>query len=102
MASPQFTLYSHAGGPNGFKVVYVLEALKLSYKSVYLDFGKQEQKALDFVKLNPNGRIPALVDHHNGDFAIWESDAIMLYLIDTYDKSNTLTSTDPKEKVSFH
>ncbi|KAI5474392.1 glutathione S-transferase [Pseudohyphozyma bogoriensis] len=95
----QFTLYSHAGGPNGWKVAFVLKALGLSYKTIYLDFAKGEHKAEAFTKFNPNGRIPALVDHENGDFVVWESSAILLYLVDTYDKENTLTVTDSKEKA---
>ena len=43
----------------------------MTYESVYLDFSKGEQKAPDYVKINPNGRIPAIVDHHNNDFIVW-------------------------------
>ena len=49
----------------------VLEELGLTYESVYLDFSKKEQKSPEFLKVNPNGRIPAIVDHHNGDFTVW-------------------------------
>ena len=85
----QFTLYTHNRGPNGWyvvslrphsiltpdlfirKVAIVLEELGLTYESVYLDFNKGEQKAPEFLKINPNGRIPALVDHQNNDFTVW-------------------------------
>ena len=53
------------------KVAIVLEELGLTYESVYLDFHKGEQKAPDYLKINPNGRIPAIVDHHNNDFIVW-------------------------------
>ena len=53
------------------KVAMVLEELGLTYESVYLDFQKGEQKAPDYVKINPNGRIPAIIDHHNNDFTVW-------------------------------
>jgi glutathione S-transferase len=79
--SAQFTLYSHGGVPNGWTVEFVLRALKLEFKTIFLDFAKGEQKGAEFVKLNPNGRIPALVDHKNGDFVVWESKAIMKYLV---------------------
>ena len=82
----------------------VLEELGLSYEPVYLDvFNKQDPALLEFKKtLNPNGRIPALVDHQNGDFVIWESDAIMLYLTDKYDTEKKLTFEDgTKEKAEL-
>ncbi|KAM5544506.1 hypothetical protein V8D89_002166 [Ganoderma adspersum] len=97
----QFTLYTHVGGPNGWKVAIVLEELGLTYESVYLDFNKGEQKAAPHTALNPNGRIPTLVDHQNGDFVIWESDAILLYLTDKYDAEKRLTVADEKEKYSL-
>ena len=57
--------------PISRKVAMVLEELGLTYDSVYLDFGKKEQKAPEFLKINPNGRIPAIVDHKNNDFIVW-------------------------------
>ena len=53
------------------KVAFVLEELGLTYESIYLDFSKGEQKAAPYVAYNPNGRIPTLIDHKNGDFVIW-------------------------------
>ena len=53
------------------KVAIVLEELGLTYEPVYLDFAKGEQKAPDYLKINPNGRIPAIVDHHNNDTIVW-------------------------------
>ena len=82
--------------------MFVLEELGLTYESVYLDFQKGEHKAPEYTKYNPNGRIPALIDHHNGDFVIWESDAIMLYLTDKYDTEKKLTFEDgTKEKAEL-
>ncbi|KAI0685586.1 glutathione S-transferase [Cytidiella melzeri] len=98
MSSAQFTLYSHKGGPNGWKVAIVLEELGLHYETKFLDFQKGEHKAEEHTKLNPNGRIPTLVDHNNGDFTIWESDAIILYLVDTYDTEHKISVSDTKEK----
>jgi glutathione S-transferase len=53
------------------KVAFVLEELGLTYESIYLDFGKGEQKADEFTRYNPNGRVPAIVDHANNDFVLW-------------------------------
>ncbi|MBT9572043.1 MAG: glutathione S-transferase N-terminal domain-containing protein, partial [Pseudomonas umsongensis] len=60
-----------AATPNGHKVSIVLEELGLPYKVHALSFDKKEQKAADFLKINPNGRIPAIVDRANGDFAVF-------------------------------
>ncbi|RPD63378.1 glutathione S-transferase C-terminal-like protein [Lentinus tigrinus ALCF2SS1-6] len=97
----QFTLYTHARGPNGWKVAFVLEELGLSYHSIYLDFDKKEQKAPEHTQYNPNGRIPTLIDHHNGDFVIWESNAIILYLVDKYDREAKISVTDEKDKYTL-
>lgn len=69
-----------AATPNGFKVAIMLEELGLPYTLHALDFSKKEQKAPDYLKINPNGRIPAIVDRNNGDFAVFESGAILIYL----------------------
>jgi len=93
-----FTLYSHKGGPNGWKVALLLEELGLSYETIFLDFKKGEQKHESHVKHNPNGRIPTLIDHKNSDFTIWESNAILEYLAYTYDKEGKVSVTKPEDK----
>ncbi|MGM0563859.1 MAG: glutathione S-transferase family protein [Pseudomonadota bacterium] len=69
-----------ASTPNGWKASVALEEMGLDYtvKPIRLDRG--EQKAEDYLKLNPNGRIPTIVDRDNDDFVVFESGAIMLYL----------------------
>lgn len=94
----QFTLYSHKGGPNGWKVAFVLEELGLSYETIYFDFKKGEQKSDEHTKLNPNGRIPTIIDHKNSDFTLWESNAILEYLAYTYDKEGKFTVSKPEDK----
>lgn len=69
-----------AATPNGHKVSIALEELGLEYRVHPLDFNKKEQKAPDYLKINPNGRIPAIIDRDAGDFAVFESGAILLYL----------------------
>ncbi|KAI0323914.1 glutathione S-transferase C-terminal-like protein [Cubamyces sp. BRFM 1775] len=97
--APQFTLYTHKGGPNGWKTAIVLEELGLEYESIYLDFQKGEQKAPEYTKYNPNGRIPALIDHHNNDFVVWESNAILTYLVDKYDPEGKISVKGFEEKI---
>jgi glutathione S-transferase len=69
-----------AATPNGWKISIALEELGLPYTVHTLSFSNQEQKQEWFLKLNPNGRIPAIVDRGNDDFAIFESGAILIYL----------------------
>jgi glutathione S-transferase len=82
-----------AGGPNPIKVLIVLEALQIPYEKVIVQNPKEDW----LVKINPNGRIPVIVDP-NTDITIWESGAILEYLVETYDKEGKLTVTDAKDK----
>jgi glutathione S-transferase len=56
-----------------------------------------DQKKKPFTDINPNGRLPALVDHSNNDFTIWESGAIIQYLVGKYDTEHRI-SFDSFEK----
>ena len=69
-----------AATPNGHKVSIALEELGLPYTLKVLDLAKGEQKTPAFLAINPNGRIPAIVDHSAGGFAVFESGAILIYL----------------------
>ena len=82
-----------ASTPNGWKVSVALEELALPYAVHAIDLSKGEQKTEAFLRLNPNGRIPAIVDRSNGDFAIFESGAILLYLAE---KTGRLMPADAK------
>ena len=66
--------------PNGWKASVMLEETGLDYTVHAIDLMKGEQKAADFLKLNPNGRIPVIVDRQADDFAVFESGAILVYL----------------------
>jgi glutathione S-transferase len=79
--------------PNGWKASVALEELALPYDVRVIDLGKNEQKQPWFLAINPNGRIPAIVDHDEGDFAVFESGAILLYLAE---KTGRLMPADPK------
>ena len=88
----EITLYT-APTANGWKASIALEELGIDYDVEYLHFNKNEQKTPDFLKLNPNGRIPVIVDHDNVDFVLAESGAILLYLAE---RSGKLWPTDPQ------
>jgi GST-like protein len=66
--------------PNGWKISIALEEMALPYTYRYLRLGKREQKEEWYLKLNPNGRIPTIIDHDNDDFVVFESGAILIYL----------------------
>ncbi|KAG8912756.1 glutathione S- transferase, nitrogen catabolite repression regulator [Tulasnella sp. 418] len=82
-----------AATPNGFKVSILLEELKalgkLDYDIRALSFQKNEQKEPWYIEINPNGRIPAIVDDNREGFKVFETAAILLYLSQHYDKDFT-------------
>jgi GSH-dependent disulfide-bond oxidoreductase len=84
-----------AATPNGYKVSIALEELGLPYQVRAITLSSQEQKQPWFLAINPNGRIPAIVDHANDDFAVFESGAILIYLAE---RAGKLLPTDPKQR----
>lgn len=70
--------------PNGHKITLFLEEAKMAYRLKPINIGKGEQFQPDFLKLSPNNRMPAIVDHHPVDddrpISVFESGAILLYL----------------------
>ncbi|KAL1918553.1 uncharacterized protein VTP21DRAFT_3213 [Calcarisporiella thermophila] len=97
MATPNLTLYT-AGTPNGHKASITLEELDLPYIVKPISFAEKEQKSEWFTKINPNGRIPALTDHSRGNFNVFESGAIMVYLCEHYDPAGKLYPKDPNAR----
>ena len=79
--------------PNGWKASIALEELELPYTVHPIALQKLEQKQDWYVKLNPNGRIPTIVDRDNDDFAVFESGAILIYLAE---KTGRLLPKDVK------
>jgi GST-like protein len=84
-----------AATPNGWKISIALEEMGLPYTVRALSLSKLEQKEAWFLEINPNGRIPAIIDHDNGDFAVFESGAILIYLAE---KSGKLLPVEPKAR----
>lgn len=82
---PDIHLYT-ASTMNGWKPVIFLEESGVKYDLTSIDFSKKEQKSEWYMKLNPNGRIPTIVDRGNNDFIVFESGAILWYLAKKYGK----------------
>ncbi|MBX9614371.1 MAG: glutathione S-transferase N-terminal domain-containing protein [Caulobacteraceae bacterium] len=79
--------------PNGWKASVALEELGLPYEVHAIDLLSGAQRAPAFLAINPNGRIPAIVDRDAEDFAVFESGAILIYLAE---KTGRLMPTDAK------
>ena len=86
------SLYT-APTPNGWKASVALEKLGLPYQVHAIDLLSGAQRAPDYLAINPNGRIPAIVDHEADDFAVFESGAILIYLAE---KTGQLMPSDAK------
>jgi len=79
MSASGIELYT-APTPNGWKVSVALEELGLPYDVRPVNLLANEQKKPEFLRLNPNGKIPVIVDHDNGGLVLFESGAILQYL----------------------
>lgn len=90
-----------AATPNGQKISIFLEELGIPYTTTSIDLSKDEQKTESFLKINPNGRIPAIIDHDCNDFTVFESGAILLYLAEQYDKDFRFCFRDPGEIIEM-
>jgi GST-like protein len=93
----QIQLYS-LPTPNGVKVSIMLEETGLPYEAHLVDFARQDQFSAEFLSLNPNNKIPALLDPRgpgDGPLALFESGAILLYLAE---KTGQLLPTDPAQR----
>jgi glutathione S-transferase len=87
-----------AATPNGHKASVTLEELALPYETIAVNLGAGDQKKPTFLAINPNGRIPAIVDHDEGGLAVFESGAVMVHLAE---KTGRLlpTATAPRARV---
>jgi GSH-dependent disulfide-bond oxidoreductase len=84
--------------PNGVKASIMLEEIGLPYEAHLVDFGKNDQHTPEFLSLNPNGKIPAILDPDGPGgkpLGLFESGAILLYLSD---KTEKLVPADPPRR----
>ena len=81
------TLHAFPPSPRSFKVLAVAHHLGIDYQFAFCDLTKGAQKAAAYTALNPNQRVPALED---GDFSLWESNAIIQYLATKKPEANLL------------
>jgi glutathione S-transferase len=89
-------LYGFPASPNTWKIRAVAAHLGLAIQEQFVDLSKGESRQPDYLKLNPTGRTPTLVD---GDFVLWESNAIMQYLASL--KPNSLWPDDAKTRADI-
>jgi GSH-dependent disulfide-bond oxidoreductase len=85
-----------AATPNGWKASIALEEMGIPYTLHAVRLDKLEQKEPAFLAINPNGRIPAIVDRGAGDFPVFESGAILLYLAEKSGKFLPKQKKHPK------
>lgn len=88
-----------AATPNGQKISVALEEMQLPYQVHAINLGAREQKTPEFLRLNPNGRIPVIRDMEPGfqkkTFVVFESGAILIYLAE---KTGQLLASDPAQR----
>lgn len=87
-------LFGDSITPNPHKVRIVLDELALPYTESVVPFNLVKEGS--YTRVNPNGRLPTLHDPNTG-VTVWESIAILLYLVDTYDKNHLLTYDGPQK-----
>jgi len=92
------TLYTAPLSGNGRKVHMLLEEVGATYQLSKLDLMKGEQKNPDYLKLNPNGKVPTLVDDN---FVLWESNAILLYLAEKFPAAKLLPTDEHNRARMF-
>ena len=81
--------------PNGHKASVTLEELELPYEVHAINLGEGDQRTESFLAMNPNGRIPVIVDREADDFVVFETGAIMVYLAE---KTGRLLPADVKDR----
>ncbi|KAL8824444.1 MAG: hypothetical protein Q9191_005054 [Dirinaria sp. TL-2023a] len=103
--SQPLVLHAHSSGPNPIKIAIALEFLGVPYKTKLWEFGNDPERGVKgaaFLKINENGRVPALEDPNTGVLS-WESGAVMNYVVRNYDKQGLLRpkNSSEQEKVDL-
>jgi len=88
------TLYTDST-PNGWKASITLEELGIPYEVNHVDINTNKQKEEWFLEMNPNGRIPVIVDTEADDLVVFETGAIMIYLAE---KTGKLLPQNPVDR----
>lgn len=84
-----------AGTPNGYKPAIMLEEIGLPYSIHKVDISKGDQFSPEYIEINPNSKIPAIIDRE-ADISVFESGAVLIYLAE---KTGKLLPTDPAERA---
>ena len=89
--------------PNGWKVSIMLEELGIDYKLIPLNISKGEQFSDDFLKISPNNRMPAIVDHETegAPVTVFESGAILIYLAEKFGRFMPTDAVEKKEVLEW-
>jgi glutathione S-transferase len=83
-------LYGGGHSPNPAKIAMIMDELQVPYETIAIPFTMVKED--NYTTINPNGRLPAIEDPNKGLF-LWESGAIVEYLVSEYDSSNKLSFT---------
>jgi glutathione S-transferase len=94
--SGQLKIWGRKNSVNVQKVLWCLSELDLDYERIDAGMAFGRNKEPDYLAMNPNGRVPTLVD---GDFVLWESNSVMRYLALTYAPESTLYPQPPKARA---
>jgi len=86
--------------PNGRKVSIMLEELALPYNVHSIDISKNDQFTPEFIAINPNSKIPAIIDHETG-LTMFESGAILLYLAEKTGKFLPTATAEKYEVIQW-
>lgn len=87
--------------PNCHKVSILLEELSLPYEIHYVSLTDDDQKQPTFLALNPNGRVPVIIDNDFDNQAIFESGAILIHLAEQYQQDQQFLATEPKTRATI-